>query len=134
MKQKKWYAAWCVLYCVCVGLGFVPQPEGVLAGFMVLMALAFFLPPVMLLRWAIPREKWGTVRLIRKLSVISLAATLLALMLNFLTIGAARVWGDIINAVLVLVSAPMVCIQAWVVSLFLWACLLMVTLKYRKMK
>ena len=113
MNKTKWYIAWGVLYAVCTGLACISEPEGVAAGLAVTMALLFFVPPAALLYWAIPREKWGTVRLIRNLSIASLGLTFL---------------------VLILVSTPMVCMQSWIVSLFLWACLLMVTLKYRKMK
>ena len=132
MNKTKWYIAWGVLYAVCAGLSFISQPEGVLAGLMVVLSLLFFLPPVMLLHWAIPREKWGTVRLVRNLSMASLGLTLVVLVLNFLSVGASAAVGDVLHVLLVLVSAPMICIQAWIVSLFLWACLLMVTLKYRK--
>ncbi len=132
MSKTNWYTLWIVLYAACTGLGFVLEPQGIGTGFLVLLSLLFFLPPAMLLRWAIPREKWNTVRLIRRLSLASLTATFLLLLCSFLSIVAPQWAGDVLHVLLGLVSTPMFCAQSWVVSLFLWACLLMVTLKYRK--
>lgn len=134
MNKKKLYIAWAVLYGICAVLGFIHEPEGVLAGVMVTLSLLFFLPPAILLYRAIPREQWGTVRAVRNLSIASLALTLVMLVLNFLSLGASDAAGYVLYGLLIIVSSPMVCGQAWVVSLFLWACLLMVSLKYRKKK
>ena len=71
-------------------------------------------------------------RTIRNLSVASLALTLVLLVVNFLSVGASKAAGDVLYVLLIILSAPMVCGQVWVLSLFLWACLLMVCLKYRK--
>ena len=134
MDKKKWYIAWGVLYAVCAGLSCIPEPQGVLAGLSVMAALLFFLPPAMLLHWAIPRQRWDTVGLIRLISIVSLGATCGMLILNLLSVSFSDTVGLILHGLLVLVSVPMVCMQSWMVSLFLWAILLMVTLKYRKMK
>ena len=134
MNKKKWYLAWGVLYAVCMGLSCIPEPEGVAAGLAVTAALLFFVPPAVLLYRAIPREQWGTVRLIRNLSALSLLLTFVVLILNLLSVGLSDSLGLVLHGVLILVSVPMVCMQSWILSLFLWAVLLMVTLKYRKMK
>ncbi len=132
MKRKNLYITWGVLYVICATLGFIHEPEGVLAGLMVILSLLFFLPPAMLLYRAIPREQWGTVRMVRNISIASLMLTLIMLVLNFLSLSASDAVGYVMNGLLIIVSSPMVCGQAWVLSLFLWACLLMVSLKYRK--
>ena len=134
MNKKTWYILWAVLYAACMGLSCVPEPEGVAAGLLVTAALLFFLPPAVLLYRAIPREQWGTVRLIRNLSIASLGMTFLVLILNLLSVGFSDELGMVLHAALIVVSVPMVCMQSWIISLFLWACLLMVTLKYRKKK
>ena len=54
--------------------------------------------------------------------------TLFLLVANFLTAGATALTGDLLYGFLVILSAPMFCGQAWVLSLFLWACLLMSSL------
>lgn len=134
MNKKQWYIAWGVLYAVCAALSAIGESLNVPVGLSVTAALLFFLPPAVLLGKAIPREQWGTVRLIRNFSIVSLGMTFLALILNLLSVSSSKTVGDALQAVLILVSVPMVCMQAWVVSLFLWAVLLMVTLKYRKKK
>lgn len=134
MKKQNLYIAWGVLYSICAGLGFIPEPEGVLTGLMVTLSLLFFVPPAMLLYHAVSREQYGTIRLIRNLSLASLGTTLVTLVVNFLSVGASEAAGDVLYGLLILVSAPMICSRLWVLSLFLWACLLMVCLKYAKKK
>ena len=82
--------------------------------------------------------------LIRNLSLFSLIATTVVLLLNFLSVllllhFSSVSWpqflGDGLHCLLVVISTPMICGQYWLISLFLWACLLMVCLKYlRKTK
>ena len=64
------------------------------------------------------------VRLVRNLALGSLALTLAALVANFLTVAAPFWVGDLFYAMLVIVSAPMVCSQTWILSLVLWAALM----------
>ena len=132
MKNNILSAAWAVLYVICAALSFIPEPVGVLAGVMVLFALAFFVPPAMLLYAAAVRRQWKTVALIRNLSLASLGLTLVMLVVNFLSVGASEAAGEVLFGLLILVSAPLICAQAWVLSLFLWACLLMVSLQCLK--
>ena len=99
---------------------------------MVTLSLAFFVPPAMLLYRAVPREDWQTIRRIRNLSILSLGSTMTMLILNFLSVGASAAVGNVLYWLLILVSAPMVCGQFWAVSLFLWACLLMVSIAQLK--
>lgn len=131
-KNKKLSIAWAVLYGFCAAFGFIPTPDGVLMALMVTLSLAFFVPPAMLLYRAVPREDWQTIRRIRNLSILSLGSTMTMLILNFLSVGASAAVGNVLYWLLILVSAPMVCGQFWAVSLFLWACLLMVSLSALK--
>ena len=61
---------------------------------------------------------------VRLTAIASLSLTLILLVANFLAVGAPEQTGLALNDILILVSAPMVCGQNWLVSLFLWACLL----------
>ena len=49
---------------------------------------------------------------------------LLTLIGNFLTLAAPEWVGNVLYAVLVMVSSPMVCGQIWIISLLLWAALM----------
>ena len=67
--------------------------------------------------------------LVRNLSVLSLGVTLVTLILNFVLAVSSETLGNLLHYVLTIVSAPMMCSGYWVLSLFLWACLLMASLK-----
>ena len=128
--------SWLGLYLLTCGLGFIPNATGLGAGLLTAVSLVFFVPPAWLTYRAIREKKWKTVALVRNLSMVSLGLTLLVLVLTFLSAAAkaAAALGQLLQVLLIFVSAPMVCSQVWVLSLFCWACLLMVTLKYRKEK
>ena len=127
MKKQNMYVAWGTLYVICAALAFIPDPPPVLKGIMVVLSLGFFVPPAMVLYWAYPQDKWGTVRLIRNLSYVSLGLTVAALILNVLSVGTSEIVGYVLHGLLILTSVPMVCGQAWVIGLFGWACLLTVS-------
>lgn len=134
MNQKKLLVLWAAMFILCAALGFIPLPTSGLKVFMIAAAVTFFIPPALLIRWAVNRKRphRDTLLLIRNLSLISLVATTVVLLLNFLSVGWPGFVGDGLYALLVVISTPMVCGQYWLVSLFLWACLLMVCLKYLK--
>ena len=124
MTDKTLYILWGGLFALCAGLGFLPEASWMTT----IVSIVFFLPPAMLLR----RGKADTVKLIRNLSILSLMLTALLLVVNFLAAVRSEVVGTLVHYLLVVVSSPMVCSGHWAMSLFLWACLLMVSL--RKLK
>ena len=124
MTKKKLYTAWGVMYVLCAALGFVPSPEGALYGLLFMLSLAFFIPPAVLLYRAVQRSDLATVGVVRALSILSLSATVVMLVINLLSVGSSRLVGTAVYYLLILVSSPMVCNQVWFPSLFLWACLL----------
>ena len=130
MNKKTLFVLWGVLFAVCAGLGFIPEPQGAWKAVMTAVAVLFFLPPAWLLYCA-DRE---TAMLIRNLSLLSLGVTLVTLILNFVLAVSSEFLGTMLHYILVIVSAPMICSGYWVLSLFLWACLLMASLKILKKK
>ena len=134
MNKKNWYILWGALYVLCTGLSCIPDPQGLVKGLAVIAALLFFVPPAVLLHRAIPGQQWAVVKLIGILSAASLLLTFALLILNIMSVGLSDQLGLLLHGLLILVSVPMVCMQSWIVSLFLWAVLLMVTLRYRKKK
>ena len=124
MKQKNWYLLWGALYILCAGLGFIPHPEGFLYYFLMGIGIAFFVPGGVLLYRALKAGDKKELRRLRTLSIASLTATLIMMLLNILSVGAGDLAGNMVYALLILVSSPMVCSQLWMLSLFLWACLL----------
>ena len=132
MSNKTLYYIWGGLFILCGLLGFIPEPEGLVKALMVLSSVVFFVPGGMLLYLSKQEGDLRTIGIVRNLSVISLAVTLVLLVLNFLSGNASAAMGDFLYGLLVMLAAPMVCSQYWFLSLFLWACLLMTALSMGK--
>ena len=132
MKNTVLYIFWGCLYALCVGLGTVENPAGFGKVLLVLTSLIFFLPPGYLLYDGIQNRRKKQVVVIRIISIVSLSLTLVLLVANFLSVGASAAAGRRLYELLNLVSAPMLCSQYWVLSLFLWACLLWGSFKKKK--
>ena len=118
MSNKALYIIWGGLYILCAGLGFMQPGTEEAANAMTLLSVAFFIPGAVLLYR-------GQKVQIRLLSAISLGVTVVCILLNILSVGMAEIDGRILYALLGLLSAPMFCSRMWLLSLFLWACLLM---------
>ena len=132
MSNKTLYYIWGGLFILCGLLGFIPEPEGLVKALMVLSSIVFFVPGGMLLYLSKQEGDLRTIGIVRNLSIISLAVTLVLLVLNFLSGNASAAMGDFLYGLLVMLAAPMVCSQYWFLSLFLWACLLMTALSMGK--
>lgn len=124
MNKKLLFALWGVLFVLCAALGFVPEPAGMLKALMVLLAIGFFVPPALLIRLSRRSGDRGSLKLIRNLAAASLLLTVVLIIVNFLSFAASETLGNILNSILIIVSAPMVCSRYWALSLFLWACLM----------
>ncbi len=124
MKNRTLLALWGFLYILCAGLGFIPEPAGLVKYGMTALSLVFFLPPAALL-YRGKRDGHGeTVRLIRKLSALALGSAVVLLVVNILAVRASENLGQILHGLLVILTSPMICSGYWAMSLFLWACLL----------
>lgn len=132
MKNKSLLAIWGIFYIICAGLGFIPEPEGTVRIFLTVISILFFVPPAILLFDAFSAGDEKTIRLIRLLSALSLALTLVLLTANFLAALGASWLGTLLHILLVIGSAPMLCSNYWVLSLFLWAVLLVASCQKRK--
>lgn len=126
MNKRSLFALWGGLYIVCAGLGFIPGTGGWLG---TALAIVFFLPPAVLLYRAGKEGDKNTLKLVRNLSAWSLGLTAVLLVANVVCALGSEGLGIFLHALLAAVSAPMLCSGYWAVSLFLWACLLMASLK-----
>ena len=124
MKNRFLYVLWGALFILCAGLGFIPEPKGALRVLLTALSVLFFVPPALLVR------KGGAEKaLVRNLSIASLSLSVLLIIANFLTVFRSQLLGDLLHGVLVVVSSPMICSGYWALSLFLWACLLIASMK-----
>lgn len=125
MSRKNWYFLWAILFIICALCGFIPHPAGAVRVILTVFSLLFFVPGFALLNGKNPGDR----KIVFRLSAASLAVTMLLLILNFVSL-AWPVWaGNLIYGLLVIFAAPMVCAGPWVLSLFLWACLMIAAKK-----
>lgn len=134
MKNHTLLALWGGLFALCAAMGFIAAPAGALRVFMKLLAIAFFIPPALLLRSAAKDGDRNTVLLVRNLALGSLALTAVLIIVNFLSALGSPLLGSILHSVLVVVSSPMICSGHWALSLFLWASLMTAAIMILKKK
>ena len=134
MKKQVLFGLWAGLFSVCAALGFIPDPQGAVRTVLTLSAVCVFVPPAVLIYDAAKAGDRTTLALVRNLSAASLGATVLLLILNVLSVRSSAALGNFLHGVLTVVSSPMICMGSWGLSLFLWACLLMVALQQLKKK
>lgn len=135
MKDRKLYLYWLYLYILCAALGFIPAPRSPLVtALLTLVTLAFFVPPAMILYRAIQRSDPKPLKAVALLSAASLLLTLLLFIANTLTVLVPNnlLLGNILNALLVLFSTPMMCAPYQALGMFGWACLLFTVIFQRK--
>ena len=127
VKEKLLYIVWGIMAVLCIGLGTLETEDLLLQIPLLLISIVFFVPAGLLLYDYLDAGNRKGILRIRWICIGSLAVTLVTLLAFFLAAlrgAAAAGW---LYEVLILVSCPMVCSQYWLVSLFLWACLLFAT-------
>ena len=134
MSNKSLYSLWGVLFIICAVLGFIPVPYNWVQAVLTALSVLFFRPPVALLYRAGKQCDRSIPQLIRNLSLASLGLTLLVLILSVVSAVQSEFLGNFLHGILVIVSTPMICSGYWVLSLFLWACLLVCSLRLLRKK
>lgn len=134
MKLNKYIllGLWIGMFILCAVLGYLPPQEGANKWLLIFFAVAFYVPPALLV-YQCRKEKDGKMlRIVRIVAMVVLIATVVLLMVNLLSIAllmvmpeeTALVVGDVLYDLLILVSTPMVCGQYWGIGLVGWAALL----------
>lgn len=124
MNAKKLWLSWLYLYILCAVLGFIPQPTGFAYAVLMALAICFFVPGFLLVYRAERRSDVKTIQQVRLASIVALGVSVLLIVLNMASALLSKAWGDVLYAMLVIFASPLVCGQAWVLTLFGWACLL----------
>ena len=130
MKKTVLYVLWGVLFAVCAGLGFIPEPEGALKWLCTGLSVAFFVPPMLLAR----SGDRNTVALVRLLALMALILASVLLVLNILSSSFSEMTGIILHYVLIVAASPLICSRFWALTLFLWAYLMLYCGKKLKQK
>ena len=134
MNKTSFYTVWAGMFILCAGLGFIPEPAGFLKFLMIGLTLGFFAVPGWFLLWLDRRGDKMNIAVVRNLAAVSLGLTLVLILVNVVSFMAPEWVGTLLHILLIIVSAPMVCGQYWVLSLFLWACLMIWAQKLLKKK
>ena len=131
LSYKMLYIAWAILFALTAVLGFLfPEAEGAGAKIALLLTAAvFFLPPWLILRKSRKEGRRFHGWLIGFLAMASIVLTLVLLVLNLMSPMWNEQIGIALNAALVIISAPMVCSNFYVLPLFLWGMLLAAAFK-----
>jgi len=127
MKTKLLYAAWASMFILCAALGSIQQPTDGEKIVLTIFAIAFFIPAGILLYDSMGHSRRRDVLAVRWISLGSLAVTFALILANFFSVAASAAVGEFLHGLLLVLSTPMFCSQHWVLSLFLWSCLLMAT-------
>lgn len=127
MKKKLLYILWGCMAVLCIGLGTLETEDLLLQIPLAVLSVMFFVPGGFLLYDAITGGDRKEVLRIRWISIASLALTVISLLAFTMTAAVGAAAADLLYDVLILVSCPMVCSQYWLISLFLWSCLLSAT-------
>ena len=117
MKKSLLYAIWGLLFAVCAGLGFLPEPQGAVKALCTVLSAVFFVPPLILIHFG----DRPTVTLVRNLAALALVVALVLLVLNILSASFSETAGTVLHYMLVIAASPLVCSQRWGLVLFLWA-------------
>ena len=132
MKAKTLFILWGGLFVLCAALGFVNTESVAAQVLMTTLSIAFFIPAALLLYKCEESSNRSIALLVRNFSAASLLLTAALLIANFLSVLAPAWLGNMLHIILVIVSAPMICSGYWVLSLFLWACLMIYAIKLLK--
>ena len=126
LSYKMLYIAWAALFALTAVLGFVFPAAETLGARLALAGLAvvFFLPPWLILAKSRSEGRRFHVWLIGFLAAASIVLTVALLVLNLMSPRWSEAVGIALNAALVILSAPMVCSNFYVLPLFLWGTLL----------
>ena len=134
MNKNHVFALWGGLFAVCAVAGFINAQSTATQVLMTLLSIVFFVPGALLLQLSRTGGDLSIAVLVRNLSLASLILTTVLLIANFLSALAPELVGNILYGILVIVSAPMICCGNWALSMFLWACLMVCSIKILKTK
>ena len=129
MTKGRLYIIWAAMFVLCAALGFVPNPGGTTYAALFILAILFFIPPFVLTYRAIKDGDVPEIKRIFTICLVWLGLTLVMLALNFVSVGFTAMGGKFVYWLLIVFSTPMICGQVWVVSIFLWGCLLSATVQ-----
>ena len=132
MKKSVLYIVWGILYCACVGFSFVGEATVGEKAFLIALSVLFFVPPYWLYVLARKEDNRKTLLVLRLISIIVLALMPILFFLNVLSVNYTATFGLVVFVLFTMFSPPLLTSQSWIIPLFLWAVLMMLTLQKRR--
>lgn len=132
MKMKSLWLSWLYMFILCAVLGIIPSPTGFFKFLFVVIAIGFFVPGFVLLIKADHRDDLKTIRTVRNVSIAELVLAVGMILLNFASALLSKDWGTVLYYMMAVLASPLVCGQYWVLTLFLWACLMFYSISLLK--
>ena len=127
MKKRILYIIWLCMAILCIGLGTLETDELTLQIPLAAIGIVFFVPPAIVIYDALESRDRKEVLRLRLISIASLVLTVVSLIAFVLTAAVGAEIADLLYDLLNILSCPMLCCQQWLISLFLWGCLLSAT-------
>ena len=128
-KNTILYIIWAVLYCACVGFSFISEPTAGERVFLIVLSAGFFVPPYALVYESIKKQDRKAIKTLRLICICVLVLALILLVLNILSVNYSARTGLVLYVLLAMFAPPLACAEQYALSLFLWACLMMLTLQ-----
>ena len=123
MKKKSFiYVIWAVWYLCCLLLSMGAEPSGMAKVPFVVVGITTYAPPLYLLY--LSKKDAKTIKLVRTISIASLATFVVLYALNIMSVNWSAAAGTVLYYMMVVLCAPVMCGQFFIVSLYLWGCLL----------
>ena len=123
-SYKTLYILWAMLFVLTAGLSFVPNPTGIALLALRVLAVAYFLPPWLLLLLARRDGAYVHTRRIRRIAAGWLVLALVLLCANIASVNASEGVGTALHALMAVVCAPLACGDYYALPLFFYATLL----------
>lgn len=126
LNYRPLYWIWVVLFALTAVLGLLfPAAENA-AGLAALriVSILFFLPPWLILLKAKQERSRHHIRVVRYLSIASLAATLIFFCAAILSVRFSEAVGSLVHILMTIICAPLVCSNFYALPMFGWATLL----------
>ena len=127
MKKSTLSVLWGAAYAICLMVGFLPNITGFWKFVSILLGVLFFIPPFLLLIKGKKEHSRKTLLALRLISMASLSFSLFLLVLNFFSVYFSPQAGLWLHVLLGIFACPILCVNNWFFSMFLWACLLFAT-------
>ena len=124
MKKTILYIIWLCMAVLCIGLGTLEADSLLLQIPLAAIGIVFFVPPAIVMYDALESQNRKEILRLRLISILSLALTVIVLIAFVLSSAVGAESADFLYDLLNIVSCPMLCCQQWLISLFLWGCLL----------